>query len=155
MPRARRRHGRGEGGRAGHGIEDLDVRAQRPANLTARDDHAAVLEPGRGGIHARREQLSRTADAVRDRVVDDHAVGHTAVGPLAAALISAAGGAAAGGVAGALVGWGIPDEDAKYYEGEVAAGRYLVTVDAGDRAADARSVYTRHGGYDRATAPAM
>jgi hypothetical protein len=76
-----------------------------------------------------------------------------AVGPLAAALISAAGGAAAAGVAGALIGWGIPEEDAKYYEGEVKAGRYLVTVDRGDRADDARGVFTRHGGYDRSTAP--
>ena len=78
-----------------------------------------------------------------------------AVGPLAAALISAAGGAVAGGVAGALVGWGIPEEDAKYYEGEVKAGRYLVTVDAGERSADAWGVYTRHGGYNRANAPKM
>jgi hypothetical protein len=58
-------------------------------------------------------------------------------------------------VTGALVGWGIPEEDAKYYEGEVKAGRYLVTVDAGDRATDARGIYTRHGGYDRSSAPAM
>jgi hypothetical protein len=72
-----------------------------------------------------------------------------AVGPLAAALFSAAGGAAAGGVAGALVGFGVTDEDAKYYEAEVQAGRYLVTVDRGARLADARSVLTRHGGYDR------
>jgi len=72
-----------------------------------------------------------------------------AVGPLAAALISAGAGAAAGGVAGALIGYGIPEEDAKYYEGEVQAGRYVVTVDAGDRHADARAVYTRHGGSGR------
>ena len=78
-----------------------------------------------------------------------------AVGTLAAALVSAAGGAAVAGLAGALIGWGIPEEDAKYYEGEVNAGRYLVTVDAGDRADDARGVFTRHGGYDRATAPKM
>lgn len=78
-----------------------------------------------------------------------------AVGPLAAALISAAGGAVAGGVAGALVGWGIPEEDAKYYEGEVKAGRYLVTVDAGERGKDAWDIYTRHGGYNRANAPKM
>ncbi|WP_439625006.1 general stress protein [Gemmata sp.] len=77
-----------------------------------------------------------------------------AVGPLAAALISAASGAAAAGIAGALIGWGIPEEDAKYYEGEVNAGRYLVTVDRGTQAGDARGVFTRHGGYDRATAPA-
>jgi hypothetical protein len=78
-----------------------------------------------------------------------------AVGPLAAALISAAGGAAAAGIAGALIGWGIPEEDAKYYEGEVKAGRYLVTVDRGDRADDARGVFTRHGGYDRSSAPTV
>lgn len=74
-----------------------------------------------------------------------------AAGPLAAALLSAAGGAAAGGVAGALIGLGVSDEDASYYEGEFQAGRYLVTVDADARSADARGVFTRHGGYDRAT----
>jgi hypothetical protein len=78
-----------------------------------------------------------------------------ALGPLGVTLLNAAGGAAAAGLAGALVGSGIPDEDAKYYESEVAAGRYLVTVDAGNRDADARRVYTRHGGYDRATAPGL
>ncbi|MFO0799203.1 MAG: general stress protein [Gemmataceae bacterium] len=78
-----------------------------------------------------------------------------AVGPLAAALISAGAGAAAGGVAGALIGWGIPEEDAKYYEGEVKAGRFVVTVAAGDRHDHARAVYTRHGGYDRFNPPPM
>ncbi|HYH68846.1 MAG TPA: general stress protein [Urbifossiella sp.] len=78
-----------------------------------------------------------------------------AVGPLAAALISAGAGAAAGGVAGALIGWGVPEEDAKYYEGEVQAGRFVVTVDAGDRHDHARGVYARHGGYDRMSRPAM
>ena len=77
-----------------------------------------------------------------------------ALGPLAVTLLNVAGGAAAGTLAGALIGWGIPEEDAGYYEGEVAAGRYLVTVDAGARGTDARSIYARHGGYDRSTAPA-
>jgi hypothetical protein len=76
-----------------------------------------------------------------------------AMGPLAAALVSAGAGAAAGGLAGALIGWGIPAEDARYYENEVKAGRYVVTVDAGDRVADARAVYDRHGGYDRGNFP--
>lgn len=76
-----------------------------------------------------------------------------AVGPIAAALISGAAGAAAGGVAGALIGWGIPEEDARYYEEEVKAGRYLVTV-TGDRHVDARGHMTRHGGYDRTGRPA-
>jgi hypothetical protein len=75
-----------------------------------------------------------------------------ALGTLGTILVNAAGGAALAGIAGALVGWGIPEEDAKYYEGEVKAGRYLVTVDTGGRA-DAAGVITRHGGYNRATAP--
>ena len=75
-----------------------------------------------------------------------------AVGPLAAALISAAGGAAGGaavaGIAGALIGWGVSEEDAQYYEDEVQAGRILVTVDRDDRP-DAAMVFTRLGAFDR------
>src|SRR5688572_20872459 len=74
-----------------------------------------------------------------------------AIGTLGTILLNAAGGAAILGLVGALVGLGIPEDEAKYYEDEVVAGRYLVTVEAGDRAADARGVYTRHGGYDRST----
>ena len=75
-----------------------------------------------------------------------------AIGTLGTVLLNAAGGAALAGIAGALIGWGIPEEDARYYESEVNAGRYLVTVDCGDRATDTRSVFSRHGGYDRSTA---
>jgi hypothetical protein len=76
-----------------------------------------------------------------------------AIGTLGTVLINAAGGAAIAGIAGALVGWGISEEDAKYYEGEVTAGRYLVTVDTSGRSDDSHGVFTRHGGYNRATAP--
>jgi uncharacterized protein (TIGR02271 family) len=72
-----------------------------------------------------------------------------AVGPLAAALISAGAGAAVAGLAGALIGWGIPEEDAAFYEQEVSSGRYLVTVEADGRAADARAALHRRGGFDR------
>ncbi len=78
-----------------------------------------------------------------------------AVGTLGTILLNAAGGAAIAGLAGALIGWGIPEEDARYYEGEVNAGRYLVTVDHTGRTDNPREVFTRHGGYDRASAPAM
>ncbi len=74
-----------------------------------------------------------------------------AVGPLAAALISAAGGAVAGGLVGALVGWGIPEEDAEFYENEVKAGRYLVTVETSDLADEARAILHRFSGFDRYT----
>src|SRR5215207_6381903 len=66
-----------------------------------------------------------------------------ALGTLGTILVNAAGGAAIVGLAGALIGWGIPEDDASYYEGEVKAGRYLVTVDCGDRSADVRGVFSR------------
>jgi hypothetical protein len=76
-----------------------------------------------------------------------------AVGTLGTILLNAAGGAAIAGLAGALIGWGIPEEDAKYYENEVRSGRFLVSVDAGDRTTEAETILWRHGGYNRATAP--
>jgi hypothetical protein len=51
-------------------------------------------------------------------------------GILATVLASAAGGAAVGGALGALIGFGIPAEEARYYENEFLAGRALVTVKA-------------------------
>jgi hypothetical protein len=76
-----------------------------------------------------------------------------AIGTLGTILLNAAGGAAIAGVSGALVGWGIPEEDAKYYEGEVVAGRLLVTVHAPGRSSEARAILHRFEGYDRKSAP--
>ncbi len=70
-----------------------------------------------------------------------------AIGTLGTVLLNAVGGAAIIGIAGALIGWGVPEEDAKFYEDEVRAGRYLVTVDAGDRYDAGRSIMDRHGAY--------
>ena len=73
-----------------------------------------------------------------------------AAGTLGTLLTNAIGGAAVAGLAGALIGWGVPEEEAAYYEGEVKAGRYLVTVDAGERVTAAETIMFRHGGgYDR------
>lgn len=51
-----------------------------------------------------------------------------AAGPLMAALSGAAAGAAMGGVVGALVGMGIPEIEAKHYEGKVKGGNILIAV---------------------------
>jgi len=72
-----------------------------------------------------------------------------AVGPLAAALISAAGGAVAAGLVGALVDAGIPEEEAKYYESEVGAGRYVVTLTGGDQS-KAWNILNERGAYNYA-----
>ena len=81
----------------------------------------------------------------------------TPMGPLIAggalvALIGSAGtGATIGTLFGGLIGLGVSEEDATFYESEVQAGRYVVTVEAGRRADEARAVFTRHEGYDRLT----
>jgi len=72
-----------------------------------------------------------------------------ALGTLGTILVNAAGGAAIAGIAGALIGWGIPEEDAKYYEEQVKGGRFLVTVDAADRRDEAWAILHRMGGYNR------
>jgi len=50
---------------------------------------------------------------------------------------------------------GIPEEDAKYYEGEVNAGRVLVTVNADGRYDEAWNILQRHGAYGRQTSQAQ
>src|ERR1700734_1056659 len=51
-----------------------------------------------------------------------------AAGPIMAALAGVGGGGAIGGIAGALVGMGIPEYEAKRYEGRVKDGGILLSV---------------------------
>jgi uncharacterized protein (TIGR02271 family) len=74
-------------------------------------------------------------------------------GTLAAILSSAAAGAATAGLAGSLIGLGIPEDEANYYDQEFRAGRVLVTVDAGARFQEAQAILARNGGYDMRSAP--
>jgi hypothetical protein len=55
-----------------------------------------------------------------------------AAGPIMAALSGAAAGGAVGGIAGALVGLGIPEYEAKQYEGKVKNGNILISVHTDD-----------------------
>ena len=55
-----------------------------------------------------------------------------AAGPIMAALSGAAIGATTGGVVGALVGMGIPEVEAKRYEGKLKSGNYLIAVHVRD-----------------------
>jgi len=73
-------------------------------------------------------------------------------GTLAVILANAAGGAAIAGLVGALVGLGIPEEEAHHYEGEFKAGRTIVTVkDLNGRYDRALAILQRHGGYNKDT----
>ena len=53
-----------------------------------------------------------------------------AAGPILAALSGVAAGGAVGGIVGALIGMGIPEYEAKRYEGKLRAGNILISVHA-------------------------
>jgi hypothetical protein len=72
-----------------------------------------------------------------------------AAGPIMAALAGAGAGAAAGGLTGALIGMGIPEVEAKQYEGKVRGGNILMSVHAvdGKEVSRAKEVF-KNGGAD-------
>ncbi len=73
-----------------------------------------------------------------------------AAGPIMAALSGAAAGAAVGGLSGALIGMGIPEYEAKRYEGKVKDGNILVSVHTEDSTERDRvkEIFTRAGADD-------
>lgn len=77
-----------------------------------------------------------------------------AAGPIMAALSGAAAGAAVGGLTGALIGMGIPEIEAKQYEGKVKDGKILLSVhvDNNERRDAAKKVLEAGGATDVVTA---
>jgi hypothetical protein len=73
-----------------------------------------------------------------------------AAGPIMAALAGAGVGAAAGGIAGALIGMGIPEYEAKRYEGKVKDGNILMSVHTrdGDERDRAKEIFKNGGAED-------
>lgn len=57
-----------------------------------------------------------------------------AAGPIMAALGGAAVGGTLGGITGALIGMGIPEYEAKQYEGKLRSGNALISVHSDNRA---------------------
>lgn len=84
-------------------------------------------------------------------------LGIPAIGPViaggvfAAILASAVGGAVIAGITGALIGLGIPEEEAQYYEGEFKSGRTLLTVQDENRYDEAWRILHRNGAYNQTT----
>ncbi|MFN0010626.1 MAG: hypothetical protein ACKVS8_03175 [Phycisphaerales bacterium] len=84
-----------------------------------------------------------------------------AAGPIMASLSGIAVGAAVGGITGALIGMGIPEIEAKRYEGKVKDGNILISVHAetSDHVSRAKKVFETEQATDisagsEATAPA-
>ena len=76
-----------------------------------------------------------------------------AAGPIVAALAGVGAGGAIGGIAGALIGMGIPEYEAKRYEGRVRNGGILLSVhsDASEWTKRAKEILERTGAQDIAS----
>jgi len=76
-----------------------------------------------------------------------------AAGPIVAALTGVGVGGAIGGIAGALIGMGIPEYEAKRYEGRVKEGGILLSVHADDSnwTKKAKDILERTGATDVAS----
>jgi hypothetical protein len=77
-----------------------------------------------------------------------------AAGPIMAALGGAAVGATVGGLAGTLVGLGIPEYEAKQYEGKLREGNILISVhsESGKETDRAKKIFETAGARDIASA---
>lgn len=73
-----------------------------------------------------------------------------AAGPIMAALSGAAVGTSIGGVTGGLIGLGIPEFEAKQYEGKLREGNILLSVHtkSGDEAKRAEDILKANGAHD-------
>ncbi len=76
-------------------------------------------------------------------------VGLVAAGPIVATLAGLGAGAAAGGVTGALVGLGIPEHEARFYNEEIEQGGILVGVYTHDDRADQAKKIMEAAGAER------
>ena len=76
-----------------------------------------------------------------------------AAGPIMAALSGAAIGSAVGSLTGALIGMGIPEYEAKKYEGKVKAGNTLISVHSenSDETDRAKAIFENAGAEDIST----
>jgi hypothetical protein len=73
-----------------------------------------------------------------------------AAGPIMGLLGGAAVGAATGGLAGALIGLGVPEYEAKRYEGKIVGGSALISVhtENGDERAKAKEIFEQANAED-------
>jgi hypothetical protein len=76
-----------------------------------------------------------------------------AAGPIMAALSGAAVGGAVGGVTGALIGMGIPEFEARQYEGKIKEGNILISIHTSnrDQVQTAKAVMNEAGATDVST----
>jgi hypothetical protein len=159
------------------GIAENEIQSARIANALKadgfRDGDISVLFPGKEGTRDfGHEKASKSPEAAVTGAGAGGLVGaglgwligigsiavpgvgpFIAAGPIMAALSGAAIGAAVGGLGGALVGMGVPEFEAKRYEGKLRAGNILMSVhtDTSEEVDRAKRIFQREGASDIAT----
>lgn len=133
-------------GYAGHG------EALREGETVAREgaDHAGGALKGAAGGSLTGGVVGGILGALATALIPG--IGPVIAGGLLAGVVAGAvAGGAIGGLTGALTGMGVSKEDAAYYDQEFRSGRTIVTVDAGDRRAEAEAIMREHGAYNAAS----
>ncbi len=142
----------------GAGFADNDISALFPDRTTSRDfahekntkaPEGAATGAGTGGVIGGTLGLLAGIGAL---TIPGFGL-LIAAGPILSALSGAAVGAAAGGIAGALIGLGIPEYEARRYEGKIREGNILISVHAEntDRVKQAKNLFEQLGATDIAT----
>jgi hypothetical protein len=144
------------------------VEAAREAGFSS-DDVSALL-PDRGGSRDfAHEQHTKAPEGVAAGAVGGGVLGgiggwlvgigtlaipglgaFVAAGPIMAALGGAAAGAATGGLTGLLIGYGMPEYEAKRYEGKVRSGNILLSIhtEDGEEVTRAKNIFKQAGAED-------
>jgi hypothetical protein len=136
-------------------------------------DISVLLEGGQSSKEFAHEKHTKAPEGTTTGAVTGGAVGGTlgllagigalaipglgpfiAAGPIMATLAGLGAGGAIGGLIGALVGVGIPEYEAKRYEGRIRAGGVLASVhcDTSDQIKSAKDVLERTGATDISSA---
>ncbi len=137
------------------------------------DDVSVLMSDSKGSKEFASEKNTKAPEGTTTGVVSGGTIGGTlgllaglgalaipgvgpliAAGPIMGALAGLGIGGAVGGLVGALVGMGIPEYEAKRYEGRVKDGGILVSVhcDSSDEVGRAKDVLKAAGGEDIASA---
>src|ERR1700738_4615081 len=163
---------------AGYGIYGNSAEAERAVDALVRagfsnQDISVLLPDRQSSKEFAHEKNTKAPEGTTTGVVSGGAIGGTlgllagigalaipglgpfiAAGPIMGALAGAGTGGVVGGIVGALVGMGIPEYEAKRYEGLIKEGRILLSVhcDNSDWVKRAKEILERTGAEDISSA---
>jgi len=120
------------------GVEVTDVDAQKAAQVTGESKAGEGAAVGAG--------VGAVAGALMGLIPGVGPV--LSIGTLAGVIFGVVAGGAGGGLVGTLIGQDFPEEEARFYERELKAGRALVGVKADGRFTEAANILIRCGAYD-------